>query len=74
MVTSLVEENLLINVVYTKINLKIRLHTHVSCKVYSRLDQNQIWLQRTLCEDDVVSQLMYGTQKFITTLMTTVHF
>jgi len=30
--TTLVEENLFINVVYVKINLKMGLHTHVSFK------------------------------------------
>jgi len=31
-VTTLVEEDLFINVVYAKKNLKMWLHTHVSCK------------------------------------------
>ena len=30
--------------------------------------------QKPLWEDDVVSLLVYGTQKFITILMTMVHF
>jgi len=32
MVTTLAEENLFINIVYAKINLKMCLHTHVNCK------------------------------------------
>jgi hypothetical protein len=44
-VTTLVEENLFNKIVYAKINLKMCLHTHVSCKQYTRLDQNLIQLQ-----------------------------